>query len=174
MRVMSFREKQRWAAFPEEGNCSTCHRSLGRRDEPTDEEIYEMTGVRVAKNRRDEPTDEEIYEMTGVRVAGSASVTWTKLKSGEWGIRSTSELRTGGSVTVSRRDGTKSDVTVDRKIWSGDGVWLYSIRKAAPSRETSPSHSRSRHRDQYDRYYCTECGDRVEAGSTCWETGLIH
>lgn len=162
-----------------------------RKDEPTDEEIYEITGRRSASdydrrspaemgrwaadqgptrnrystNRRDEPTDEEIYEITGVKVAGTASITWAKLKDGSWGIRSTSALRVGSSVVVARKDGTKSNVTVGKEVWSGSGVWLYSLKKAGTSQT---------HKNPDRQLECPECGDYVYPGTRCWEVGAIH
>jgi len=53
--------------------------------------------------------------------------TFAKLRSGAWGIRSTSPLTPGERVEVRRRDGSRSAVTVDRVVWAGGGVWLAAI-----------------------------------------------
>ncbi len=34
----------------------------------------------------------------------------------------------------------------------------------------TPKHARATHR----RYECDECGDYVDPGTQCWETGLTH
>ena len=46
-------------------------------------------------------------------------VTFTKLKSGSWGLRSTSTLVTGSEVTVSRQNGSQSTEVVGSWVWSG-------------------------------------------------------
>lgn len=74
------------------------------------------------------------------------SVTYSKLRSGDWGIRSTTELQPGQSVTVVKRDGGKKTETVDKLVWSGNGVWLATIRPS--SRGSSPNGGN----------VCAECG----------------
>lgn len=64
--------------------------------------------------------------------------TFSKLRSGAWGIRSTLPLAPGERVTVERRDGSRSTVTVDRVVWSGGGVWLAAIA-AEPRRAAEPA-----------------------------------
>jgi hypothetical protein len=61
------------------------------------------------------------------------STTWTKLKDGSWGLRSTSPLNEGATVIVSKRDGTTSSVFVGSKVWSGEGVYLYTKKDISPS-----------------------------------------
>lgn len=63
--------------------------------------------------------------------------TYSKLKSGNWGIRSTQEIAAGDTVTVTLKDGTSRDEKVERVVWSGDGVWIAAVvgkdgRKPAP------------------------------------------
>jgi len=53
--------------------------------------------------------------------------TYTKLKSGNWGIRSTSPLRDGQTVTVRKKSGETKSETIERVVWSGNGVWLAAI-----------------------------------------------
>ena len=53
------------------------------------------------------------------------ATTWTKLKDGSWGFRSTEALKVGGLVLVSRANGSSSQEVVGRLVWSGSGVWLY-------------------------------------------------
>ena len=53
--------------------------------------------------------------------------TYTKLKSGEWGIRSTSPVEPGSRVTVATKTGGSKTETVKKIIWSGNGVWLAAI-----------------------------------------------
>jgi hypothetical protein len=53
--------------------------------------------------------------------------TWTKLKSGEWGIRVEGKATAGQSVTVRKRDGSTSTVSVGKVIWTGNGVSLCTV-----------------------------------------------
>lgn len=70
------------------------------------------------------------------------SATYQKLKSGEWGVRSTTPLEEGQSVTVRKKNGESKEEVVSRIVWQGEGVWLAAIR---PSRRTSGE-------------VCAECG----------------
>jgi hypothetical protein len=118
---------------------------------------------------RTEPTDDEIFALTGIRVASSNPATWTKLRDGTWGIRCTSAMKPGDACVVQKRDGTKATVTLGREVWSGNGVWLFSInspggvatKKRAPGKSLRP-------------YECEECGEFVRPGTSCWETGMAH
>lgn len=56
------------------------------------------------------------------------SVTYTKLKSGNWGIRSTEALQEGQVVTVTKKNGETKTEAVDKVVWSGNGVWLAAVR----------------------------------------------
>jgi hypothetical protein len=65
---------------------------------------------------------------------GHMDVTFSKLRSGDWGVRGPGEPPAPGSkLAVVKRDGSTSAVTVDRVVWSGhdartDGpVWLAAI-----------------------------------------------
>lgn len=55
------------------------------------------------------------------------SATYTKLKTGEWGIRSTYPINAGSRVVVSKKSGGSKLETIDRVLWSGNGIWLASI-----------------------------------------------
>lgn len=52
------------------------------------------------------------------------SATFTKLKSGEWGIRVVGAARPGMTVTVSKKDGTTDTKTIGKVVWSGNGVTI--------------------------------------------------
>ena len=58
-------------------------------------------------------------------------VTWTKLKNGEWGLRSTGALIEGEVVVVSRANGSRSNAMVGRRVWAGNGVYVYAKSLAA-------------------------------------------
>lgn len=53
--------------------------------------------------------------------------TYTKLKDGSWGIRSTVKLTKGGQVSVTKKDGSIKTETVKAILWTGDGITLASI-----------------------------------------------
>ena len=53
---------------------------------------------------------------------------WTKLKSGAWGIKTRGDApKPGEAVTVTKANGETRTVTVARVIWRGEGVALCSI-----------------------------------------------
>jgi len=77
---------------------------------------------------------------------------YTKLRSGDWGIRVEGRATTGQSVTVTKRDGSRQTVCVDRVVWSGEGVSLCSIR-----RETAGGYSAQRATAGGTSGRCREC-----------------
>lgn len=95
--------------------------------------------------------------------------TYTRLRNGDWGVRvPESDAAEGTSVLVRKRSGETKKEVIARVVWRGDGVAICAISRA-PRRRDSGLH--------YERgvgLVCDECGDRVERGSTCWETGLVH
>lgn len=87
-------------------------------------------------------------------------IRFTKLRSGAWGIRGLErEVVEGATVTVHRRDGSTSVVTVDRVIWSGDGVALAAITSDRQPRQPRPRRS--------NRGECYECGEWGPSGQPC-------
>ena len=65
-------------------------------------------------------------------------VTWTKLKSGEWGLRATEALVEGAVVVVTRANGSRSNAEVGRLVWAGNGVFLYTQAKAGVAVPVAP------------------------------------
>jgi hypothetical protein len=57
------------------------------------------------------------------------SASYAKLRSGEWGIRSTEPISAGQRILVSKKSGEASTETVDRIVYNGDGFCLASIKK---------------------------------------------
>lgn len=109
--------------------------------------------------------------MTTQTLTGTSQITYTKLHSGEWGLRGHG-LSSGTSVTVTKRDGSRKTETVGRILWTGqDGTQLATIGGSSHSHSRASSSPRTR-RD--GRYECEECGDYVYPGSSCWETGMTH
>ena len=58
------------------------------------------------------------------------SITYTKLKNGNWGVRSSEKICDGQVVRVTKKDGSVKDETIDKVVWEGNGVWLAALRRA--------------------------------------------
>lgn len=67
--------------------------------------------------------------------------TYTKLRSGEWGIRIAGSTTVGASVVVAKKSGERKTETVARIVWQGEGVTLAAI---APTSRVSSRSRRSR------------------------------
>jgi len=93
------------------------------------------------------------------------TITFKRLRNGEWGIQGL-WLEPGEKVTVTRRDGSTTRVTVGRVLFTGEDG--YSIATIATEPKSVPVRRRQA------TFECQECGDRVRPGTQCWETGLIH
>jgi len=74
------------------------------------------------------------------------AVTFTRLKSGEWGLRSDGPLKNGQTVTVRKKDGSIKTMTVGKVVYSGGEVSLATIgeERASPQYEQSPAPSYSK------------------------------
>ena len=62
---------------------------------------------------------------------------YSKLKSGDWGVRITGTGKTGDMVNVQRKDGKLSPTKLGQLVWEGNGVQLYAIDKGAPAEEVT-------------------------------------
>lgn len=82
--------------------------------------------------------------------------TFTKLNSGEWGLRVTGiSVSSGSTVTVTKKDGSSENKTIGKVLWSGNGVSLCTI---AGQSKTTPQASRSGRGNQRMTGVCWECG----------------
>lgn len=97
----------------------------------------------------------------------SEDATFTKLRDGTWGLRVPGIAREGQSIRVKKKGGEVKTETVGRVLWKGDGISLCTIG-------TQSSQSTPRRRRPGGRYECDECGEIVNPGSECWETGMMH
>lgn len=62
--------------------------------------------------------------------------TWTKLKSGKWGIKLQRAAREGESVQVKRKDGSVSTVVITKVVWTdGSSVSLCAIDEGEKSED---------------------------------------
>lgn len=71
-------------------------------------------------------------------------ITFTKLKSGSWGLRISvgrgESISVGAEVEVSKRDGSVTKAIVGRILWSGDaedGAGKLALAEIAKSKEVS-------------------------------------
>ena len=93
------------------------------------------------------------------------TATYTKLRSGEWGIRVRGEVRRGDKVTVVKKSGETKMETVAAVVWRGNGIPLCAVEGH------SHGHSHS-HGGRSSRRECAECGEFIRsANQRCWETG---
>ena len=83
------------------------------------------------------------------------SVTFAKLKSGEYGIRSDSELPLGQPVMVATKAGDARPATPVQLVWSGQAPWsdhvqwLYAIEQAPKIKPPVPARTRCPHCGRY-------------------------
>ena len=95
------------------------------------------------------------------------TATYTKLRSGDWGVRVTGDAPAPGVVvTATTKAGKSEQHVIARVIWSGDGVHICAIE--ASGRRSGSTYERGVGRT------CDECGEKIVRGSTCWETGASH
>lgn len=91
------------------------------------------------------------------------TATFTKLRSGEWGLRVPLAMRPaeGLAVSVAKKSGATSTETIGRVLWTGNGIALCTIATR-----------HVRHRNA--RRECAECGEIIrKSNQRCWETGGI-
>lgn len=100
--------------------------------------------------------------------------TYTKLKSGEWGVRVEGKAAPGESVSVKTKAGKTKSETVLSVLWtgtdrqSGRPVSLCAIKQRAPQSRAGATYERG------VGMVCDECGERATPGTQCWETGARH
>lgn len=61
----------------------------------------------------------------------TTTATYTKLKSGAWGIRVAGAAKKGDRIAVTKKSGERKVETVTAVVWAGDGVTLCAIDAAA-------------------------------------------
>lgn len=83
----------------------------------------------------------------------------------------------GQQVAVSKKDGSTETKTITRVLWvgrdnkTGNTVALAQVASDRPARSNSGFGVGRR---KGGRYECEECGEYVDAGTRCWETGMNH
>jgi hypothetical protein len=88
------------------------------------------------------------------------SATYTKLKSGEWGVRVQGDARVGQVVTVKKRDGTTKTETIEKVVWSGNGISLCAVSRSAKPAYTPRAGRRNNNSSDCDDFCqgCRRCG----------------
>ena len=69
------------------------------------------------------------------------ATTFTKLRNGSWGVKGTG-LAAGRIVGVAKRDGSHSNVTIDKVIWTDGKVQIASIKQAGTRTATATRYTR--------------------------------
>lgn len=98
--------------------------------------------------------------------------TYTKLKSGGWGVRVVGTAKAGDRVTVTTKAGVKKVETVTAVVWSGNGVTLCAIdqkvKGAVTERQADAGHGRGRAvRTDCCGYPCPVTGRRCTPSDPC-------
>lgn len=97
------------------------------------------------------------------------AASYTKLRSGDWGIRVPGRVKAGDLVNVTKKSGEVITETIDRVIWSGSGCSLCSVVRTGsePSREHGSS------RSAVERRYRNRYGwDGVRGSSSYYSSGM--
>lgn len=95
------------------------------------------------------------------------NATYTKLQSGEWGIRVTGTVSPGVTVPVSKKSGETKTETVGKVVWSGNGVSLCTIAGATAAKKPSYTPTASRPGKTY-RKSVQAGGGRGYCGDDCY------
>ena len=111
--------------------------------------------------------------MTTATAAKTA--TYTKLNNGDWGIRVSGDITTGAIVTVTKRDGSTKTEIVGKVVWTGKDKYSNADVSICTVQQVQRVSCRPSYRGgRSGRMSCPECGDWVDVGTSCWETGMIH
>lgn len=96
------------------------------------------------------------------------ATTWTKLKTGAWGLRGASSiLKDGASVVVSKKSGELQNVTVGKVIWSGNGVALATVASSGSTSTSSRRTSAVRKSSYTGVRGCSACSSLGRMCSMC-------
>lgn len=56
--------------------------------------------------------------------------TYSKLKSGDWGVRVEGLVRPGAAISVAKKDGATKTETIANVLWTGGGISLCAIERS--------------------------------------------
>ena len=77
-----------------------------------------------------------LYTLLMIEMTQTDTATPRKLTDGSWGVRVTTPVTAGQPVTVKARSGKTWTATIDRVIWTGNGISLCTTRQTAPKRRS--------------------------------------
>lgn len=102
------------------------------------------------------------------------TITYTKLRSGAWGVRGPAEsVRSGSTIVVSKRDGSTKTETVGRVLWTGDGIALASLARSKRSGRCTlcdePLSAYARRRGYRRCLDCVDGGARAHGGQSYYD-----
>jgi hypothetical protein len=103
--------------------------------------------------------------------------TYSKLKSGDWGVRGpVAEVRDGAVVKVAKRDGAVKTETIDRVIWTDGTVALAAIVRAvaAPAPVRASGTGRRRGGCHTDGNCSSCCSPKLGGGCPCADGGWFR
>jgi len=93
--------------------------------------------------------------------------TYTKLRSGAWGVKLTGIAGTvPATVTVTKRDGSTKVERIADVVWKGDGAMICTLAASSPAR---PATGRSRTESTFIRRYGW---DGVRGSSSYYSSGM--
>lgn len=75
------------------------------------------------------------------------TASYTKLRSGDWGVRVTGDVKPGDRLMVTNRSMKARSEQIDKVIWRGDDVTLCSLVPRSPRKR--PRRSRSHGKPQH-------------------------
>ncbi len=102
------------------------------------------------------------------------TATYTKLRSGDWGIRvqgdgcTIASLHSGLSIAVAKRDGSTRHETIDRVVWRDGRTAICAIRAQSRNRSRSNDGLRDAYRHGWDgkigspSYYSSGAFDELD------------
>lgn len=100
------------------------------------------------------------------------AASYTKLKSGGWGVRVEGQVKEGDTVTVTKKSGEKKQETVSRVLWRGDGVAICEVGEARRQPVCCACKQvLSRSRTIRGVRYCEDCGEDQIADCGAWSDG---
>ena len=106
--------------------------------------------------------------MTTTAATHLPSASWARLRDGSWGLRiEGAGLRAGDRVRARRKDGSDSIETIDRIVWTGEGVTVASVVASAKPATRSYGSSSSGRTGWADGVYLVD-GDYHCTRPGCW------
>lgn len=95
--------------------------------------------------------------------------TYAKLKSGDWGVRIQGTAQEGDCVTVTKKSGETKQETIEKVLWTGNGVSICAIRQARRGGYNTGYGTRRRRRQDDCDCDCEDCryGCRCDPHCNC-------